>query len=168
MAHNLTSSEGEPTFELAQVNVARLAAPIDSVQLQPFVDAHEHVNAEAEASPGFRWRLQSENGNATDVVAFEWDHTEGDSGVIVNLSTWADAESLRAFVFGGDHVAYLRRRRDWFVPITEAHAVCWWVEAGHRPTTDEAEERVRHRRVHDATAHAFDLRSPYPPPDATP
>ena len=91
--------------------------------------------------------------NHADLVrAFQWDHTEGDAGVIVNLSTWADAESLRAFVFGGDHVGYLRRRREWFVPITEAHAVCWWVEAGHRPTTDEAEERVRHRRAHGATA----------------
>lgn len=107
--------------------------------------------------------------NHADLVrAFQWDHTEGDAGVIVNLSTWADAESLRAFVFGGDHVAYLRRRREWFVPITEAHAVCWWVEAGHRPTTDEAEERVRHRRAHGAAAHAFDLRSPYPPPEAAP
>ena len=54
------------------------------------------------------------------------------------------------------------------MPITEAYAVCWWVEAGHRPTTDEAEERVRHRRAHGATAHAFDLRSPYPPPGIAP
>lgn len=156
-------------FELAQVNVGRLAAPIDSVQLAPFVEALDHVNAEAESALGFRWRLQSENGNATDVVAFEWDRTEADSGVIVNLSVWADADSLRAFVFGGDHVTYLRRRREWFLPMKESYAVCWWIPSGHRPSTDEAEERVRHRRQHGSTAYAFDLKDPHPPPpDDTP
>jgi hypothetical protein len=154
--------------ELAQVNVARLAAPLESAQLLPFVEALDRVNAEAEGAPGFRWRLQSDsdgaNVGATDVVAFQWDHTEADSGVIVNLSVWADAASLRAFVFGGDHVNYLRRRREWFLPMKESYAVCWWVEAGHQPSTDEAEERVRHRREHGATAHAFDLKDPYPPP----
>ncbi len=152
------------SFELAQVNVGRLAAAIDSPQLQPFVGALDQVNAEAEGAPGFRWRLQSESGNATDVVAFEWDRTTADSGVIVNLSVWADPESLQAFVFGGDHVNYLRRRREWFLPMKESYAVCWWVAAGHRPSTDEAEERVRHRREHGSSAYAFDLKDPYPPP----
>lgn len=156
------------SFELAQVNVGRLAAPIDSPQLQPFVDALDHVNAEAEASPGFRWRLKSDaegdNVGATDIVAFEFDHTDADAGVIVNLSVWADAASLRAFVFGGDHVSYLRRRREWFQPMKESYAVCWWVEAGHEPTTDEAEERVLHHRKHGPTAYAFDLKDAYPPP----
>lgn len=152
------------TFELAQVNVGRLAAAIDSPQLLAFVEALDDVNAEAEASPGFCWRLQSESGNATDVVAFQWDRTPADSGVIVNLSVWSDPDSLRAFVFGGDHVTYLRRRREWFLPMSESYAVCWWVPAGHRPSTDEAEERVRFRREHGSTAYAFDLGKPHPAP----
>ena len=151
-------------FELAQVNVARLAAPIDGLQLAPFVAALDRVNAEAEAAAGFCWRLQSDNGNATDVVAFEWDATAADCGVIVNLSVWADAASLRAFVYGGEHVSYLRRRREWFLPMQESYAVCWWVEAKHCPTTDEAEARVLHRREHGSTAYAFDLKDAYPPP----
>ena len=154
-----------PGFELAQVNVARLAADIESPQLQSFVDALDHVNAEAERSPGFRWRLQSEYGNATDVVAFQWDRTPADFGIIVNLTVWSDPESLRAFVFGGDHVTYLRRRREWFLPMAEAYAVCWWVPSGHRPSTDEAEERVRFRREHGSTTYAFDLGKPHPAPE---
>ena len=152
------------TYELAQVNVARLAADIESAQLQPFVNALDHVNAEAEGSPGFLWRLQSDSGNATDVVAFQWDTTSADCGIIVNLSVWSDPESLRAFVFGRDHVTYLRRRREWFLPMSESYAVCWWVPAGHPPSTDEAEERVRFRREHGSTAYAFDLGKPHPPP----
>lgn len=154
--------------ELAQVNVARLVAPIESPQLLPFVEALDRVNAEAEGSPGFRWRLKSEvdgaNVGATDIVAFQFDHTDDDAGVIVNLSVWADAGSLQAFVFGGDHVTYLRRRREWFQSMKESYATCWWVEAGHQPTTEEAEERVLHRRAHGPTPYAFDLKSPYPPP----
>lgn len=153
-----------PEFELAQVNVARLAAAIDSPQLQSFVTALDHVNGEAEAASGFRWRLQSESGNATDVEAFQWDQTAEDSGIIVNLSVWSDPESLRSFVFGGDHVTYLRRRREWFLAMKESYAVCWWIDAGHRPSTDEAEERVRYRREHGSTAYAFDLGKPHPPP----
>jgi Domain of unknown function (DUF3291) len=164
------------THELAQVNIARLAAPIDSPRLTQFVDALDHVNALAEASAGFLWRLKSDtdsadvgvnigaNIRASDVVAFAWDSTPADAGVIVNLSVWADAKSLHDFVFSGDHVSFLRRRREWFVPMKESYAVCWWVAAGHRPSTDEAEERVRYRRAHGSTPYAFDLKDPHPAP----
>ncbi len=152
-------------FELAQVNVARLAAA-DREPATAIVRRRPRSRqcGGRSGSPGFRWRLQSESGNATDVVAFQWDRTAADSGIIVNLSVWSDPESLRSFVFGGDHVTYLRRRREWFLPMTEAYAVCWWVPTGHRPSTDEAEERVRYRREHGSTAYAFDLGKPHPPP----
>jgi hypothetical protein len=152
-------------FELAQINIGRLRAPIDSAQLKDFVDLLDPVNAVADVSPGFVWRLQTEDGNATGVQAFEWDAADS-AGVIVNMSVWTDLESLGEFVYGVLHRAVLRRRREWFERMPEAYTACWWVPAGHRPTTDEAEERVRHLRRHGPTPVAFTLQQSFPPPDA--
>lgn len=150
-------------FDLAQVNVSRLLAPLDSPLLADFVAALDEVNAAGERAPGFRWRLQTEDGNATAVQAFGWD--VGDShGVIVNLTTWASVESLASFVFSGEHVAVMRRRRTWFEKAAEATTALWWVPLGHRPSTDEAEDRVRHLRRHGPTPTAFTFREPFPPP----
>jgi hypothetical protein len=86
-------------FELAQVNIGRLTAPVDSPVLAGFMAALDPVNAAAEQAPGFIWRLQTEDGNATAIQAFEWD-AAGSAGVIVNMSVWTDAEHLGAFVYG--------------------------------------------------------------------
>ncbi len=153
------------SFELAQVNIARLAAPLDDPRLAEFVAALDPVNAVADAAPGFVWRLQTEDGNATSVQAFTWDAADS-AGVIVNLSVWVGVEQLAAFVFGEFHRQVLRRRREWFLHMTEAYTACWWVHAAHRPSTDEAEQRIRHLRAHGPTPYAFTLRESYPPPDA--
>jgi hypothetical protein len=150
-------------FELAQVNVGRLVAPLDDPRLADFVAALDPVNALADAAVGFVWRLQTDEGNATAIEAFTWD--AGDSaGVIINMSVWQDLESLRAFVASDPHRSVLIRRRTWFQPMAEATVACWWVPAGHRPTPLEAEERVRHLRAHGPTEHAFTLRTGFPPP----
>jgi hypothetical protein len=129
------------------------------------MEALDPVNAVADRSPGFIWRLQTEDGNATAIQAFTWD--VGDSvGVIINMSVWTDVDHLTAFVLGDAHRAILRRRREFFERMPEAYLACWWVPAGHVPTTDEAEERIRHLRANGPTPHAFTLRHHYPPPDA--
>lgn len=154
-------------WHLAQVNIARLLAPIDSPLLVDFVANLEPVNAAADAAAGFVWRLQSEEGDALAIRAFTWD--AGDSaGVIVNMSVWEDADSLAAFVLEPTHRAVLRRRREWFQHMAEAWTVCWWVPAGHRPSTDEAEERLVHLRHHGPTPYAFTLRHRFPAPGPTP
>lgn len=152
-------------YQLAQVNIARLRAPLDSPELIDFVSALDPVNASADLAPGFVWRLQTEDGDATGVRAFEWD-TAGSAGIIVNLSVWRSIEELAAWVYGGLHRAVLRRRGEWFRRITEATVALWWVPAGHVPTTDEAEERVRHLRLHGPTPFAFTFRKTFDPPDS--
>lgn len=151
-------------FELAQVNVARLVAPLDDPVLADFVAALDPVNVAADHAPGFIWRLQTEDGNATGVRAFTWD-TAGSAGVIVNLSVWTDVEHLGAFVYGDLHRTVLRRRREWFQRMREAWTACWWLPAGQRPTTDDAEGRVRFLRAHGPTPDAFTLRTSFPAPD---
>ncbi len=151
--------------ELAQVNVARLVVPLTDPLLADFMAALDPVNAVADSAPGFVWRLQTEEGNATAIQAFTWD-TAGSAGVIVNMSVWSDVEHLAAFVYGEMHRQVMRRRREWFQPMQEAYTACWWVPAGHRPTTDDAEDRIRHLRTYGPTPYAFTLRTSYPAPDA--
>src|SRR5882757_1173442 len=130
--------------ELAQINIARLKAPLDSPQLAEFVAGLDPVNAVADAAEGFVWRLQSDEGNATDIGVF------GDDWLIVNMSVWRDVDSLKSFMYDGLHRDLLRRRREWFERLDEAVTALWWVPAGHRPSVAEAEQRLLHLRKHGA------------------
>lgn len=148
-------------WEIAQVNIALPVMPLTEPELKWFVDALAPVNAAADAAPGFRWRMQTEDGDATAIRAF------GDDRLIVNMSVWASIEALGEFVYRDPaHVGVLRRRRDSFSRLGEAHQVLWWIPAGHRPSVTEAEERLAHLRQHGPTAWAFTFRTPFPVPDA--
>jgi hypothetical protein len=151
-------------FLLAQVNIARLRAPLGSPVLADFVAALDPVNAAADAAPGFVWRLQTEDGNATSVRAFEWDEA-GSAGVIVNMSVWESVAALAAFVYSDAHGRVLRRRRQWFVKMAEAYTALWWISRGSVPDVADAQERVRHLRAHGPTPHAFTFRTHFPPGD---
>ncbi|WP_340540031.1 DUF3291 domain-containing protein [Nocardioides sp. GXZ039] len=152
-------------YELAEVNIARLADDLDSPRLSDFVAQLEPINALADAADGFVWRLQTEDGDATSIVAFADEQREG-VGVITNLSTWRDMESMTAYVYRSAHAEVMRRRREWFLPIAEGYLVCWWVPAGHRPSTADAEERLAHLRRHGPTPYAFTIKQHYPAPGA--
>ncbi len=150
---------------LAQVNIGRLRAPLDSPQLAGFVTALDPVNALADAAPGFVWRLQTEDGNATAVRAFEWDQA-GSAGVIMNMSVWESPEALAAFVYSAGHRRVLQRRREWFERMAEAYTALWWIPRGTVPSTADAEHRVRLLRQHGPTPDAFTFRMLFPPPGA--
>ncbi|HET9987881.1 MAG TPA: DUF3291 domain-containing protein [Kofleriaceae bacterium] len=144
-------------WHLAQVNVARPLAPLDSPQLAEFVAQLDAVNALAEAAPGFVWRLSGASGNATDVRALE------DPSLIVNMSLWVSPEALFEFVYKTMHVAVMARRRDWFERI-EVFQTLWWVPTGHRPSVDEAMARLRMLREHGPSPDAFTFKRRYPAP----
>jgi len=143
-----------PESELAQLNIARMIAPLESPLLADFVANLERINTLAESSPGFVWRLQTDEGDATDLRPF------GDD-VLVNLSVWRDLESLRGYVYRSAHVEVMRRRKAWFTPMEEAHLVLWWVPGGRRPTVQEALERLSLLRQHGATPDAFTFKEPF-------
>lgn len=147
-----------PTYELAQLNVARLAAPLESPQLADFVANLDRINALAEDSPGFVWRLQTDDGNATGLRPF------GDE-MLVNMSVWADVELLKRYVYETAHVEIMRRRKDWFEVMTEAYTVLWWVRAGHRPTVEEARARLETLRTKGPSPEAFSFRQHFPAPE---
>jgi hypothetical protein len=145
---------------LAQLNVARMLAPLDSPPMADFVAALEPINALGDGSPGFVWRLQTDDGDATAYRVL------GDDMMIVNLTVWESVEALADFAYRSNHKDVMRRRREWFEKMDEAYLALWWVPAGHIPTIKEAEERLLHLRAHGPTAHAFTFREQFPPPDA--
>jgi hypothetical protein len=149
-----------PQWELAQLNIGTTVAPLDTEQLAGFVAALEPVNAIADSAPGFVWRLQDDAGDATSYRAF------GDDSILVNMSVWTSVESLADFVYRSAHVEIMRRRREFFVRLTDAFTVLWWVPAGHLPTVAEAEERLLTLRSDGPTPYAFTFREPFPAPDA--
>jgi hypothetical protein len=144
-------------FELAQLNIATMKAPLDSPAMADFVGNLERINLLAEQSAGFVWRLKDEHGDATAIRHF------GDN-VIVNMSVWRDVAALQDYVFRSAHTDILRRRNEWFERMTEAYAVLWWVPQGHRPTLDEAAERLRSLRDRGPTADGFTFKNPFPRP----
>jgi hypothetical protein len=149
------------SFHLAQVNIALPLEPLDSSLLSEFNERLAPVNAAADAAPGFVWRLQTEHGDATAIMAF------GDGRLIVNLSVWESMTALRAFVFGSRaHLDVLRRRREWFARLGEVHLALWWVRAGQLPTVADAEERLDQLRAHGPRPEAFTFREHFPAPDA--
>jgi hypothetical protein len=121
------------------------------------MEALDEVNAIADASPGFRWRFQTEDGNATAERPFD------DDTILVNFSTWSSVDALADFVYRSAHAPFLRRRREWFERMDETYSVLWWVPAGHHPTVAEAIERLDRLRADGPTAAAFTFRRRFTP-----
>jgi hypothetical protein len=147
-------------YELAQLNVGIIKGSMDSPVMADFAANLERINALADCFPGFAWRLQTEEGNATSIRPFE------NENLLLNMSVWRDVESLHKYVYGSAHVEIMRRRREWFERMAEAFFVLWWVPAGHRPSIAEAIAKLDVLRAKGPTAEAFTFRQPFPPPDA--
>ena len=147
-----------PAWHLAQLNVGRTVAPTSSPQLADFMSQLDEINALADASPGFVWRLVGDNGNATDL------RPDDDPTLLVNMSVWTSAEALFEYVYKSMHTKVMARRREWFVKPTEHFQVLWWVPAGHRPTIAEAMERLQRLKDRGPGPDAFTFKQRYPAP----
>jgi hypothetical protein len=149
-------------YHLAQVNIGRMLAPLDDPIMEGFVTKLDEVNALADSSPGFVWRLQTEEGNATELRPYE------DDLILVNMSVWASLEDLSGYVYAmeGEHRHVMKQRRRWFERFDGPYMALWWVPEGHIPTVEEAKERLEHLRTHSATAYAFTFKQPFPAPNA--
>lgn len=148
-------------YHLAQCNIGMLIQPLDHPDTSEFVDGLDPINAIAEASPGFVWRLTDEGGGSSSYVVVDG---MDDPNLIINYSIWEDLESLKTFMFETHHVDFLRRRQAWFKPPTEATSVCWWIAAGDIPPVDEAYRRVLLLQENGPTEQAWPINSPFPKP----
>ncbi|MDH3304786.1 MAG: DUF3291 domain-containing protein [Gammaproteobacteria bacterium] len=140
-------------FHLAQANIARMRAPLEDPLMEGFAARLEPLNALADSSPGFVWRLQTEEGDATSVRAFE------DELILFNLSVWESIEALEAYVYRSNHVAAVQQRAEWFERPTKSPLVLWWIDAGHIPTETEAQKRFELLWQNGPTPAAFTFRT---------
>lgn len=147
------------TYELAQLNIAIMKEPLESPSMADFVANLERINALAESSPGFVWRLQTEAGDATAMRPLG-------ENTLVNLSVWQHVDSLNNYVYGSAHVEIMRRRKEWFERMREAYVVLWWVRKGHRPTVPEAIAKLALLRAKGPSVEAFTFRHAFLPADA--
>jgi len=146
------------TWHLAQVNIGRFRQPADHPDNADFMNNLDRVNAIAEASPGFVWRLKGEGDNATDLQAFP------DPLVITNMSVWESVDALAVFAYRNmDHRAIMRRRREWFEEMP-VYMALWWLPAGSIPTLDDAKTKLALLERLGPTPDAFTFRQPFPPP----
>ncbi|SCF06229.1 protein of unknown function [Micromonospora coriariae] len=142
-------------FHLAQVNVALPDDTADKNALDSFFALSDLVNEAADSAPGFIWRPQTPLPNPCLL---------GVDGLLVTMSVWRTVDDLRHFIFHGVHAGALRRRREWFRDLPEAHMALWWIPAGRKPGLAEGEERLLHVREHGPSPYAFHLGKTYPPP----
>jgi hypothetical protein len=146
-------------WHLAQLNVGRLRAPIDDPIIAEFNGALDAINALADRSPGFVWRLQTAEGNATALHPIDDDEL-----IAINMSVWKSIEALGDYVYRSDHTAFLRRRREWFERYGTAYLVLWWVPAEHIPSIDEALARLDELERNGPTENAFTFARRFAPP----
>ncbi len=150
-------------YHLAQINVGRFIHLRDDPANADFMNALDPVNAQADEAAGFVWRLVGDGNDATDLIP-----DESDPQLLVNMSLWTDVESLAAYVYrNADHLAFMRRRKEWFEKI-EVHMALWWVSAGHIPSVAEGMARVALLRKNGPSAEAFTFRQTFAAPDGTP
>jgi hypothetical protein len=147
-------------YELAQLNIALMKAPLESPGMADFVANLDRINALAESSPGFVWRLKTDDGNATALRPL------GEE-TLVNVSVWKDIASLNQYVYQSAHVEIMRRRKEWFERMREAWVVLWWIPKGHRPTVSEAIAKLELLRANGPSGDAFTFRRAFLPPDAS-
>lgn len=146
------------SFHIAQINIARLRAPLDDPLLAGFVARLDEINALADGAPGFVWRLQTDGGDATALRPYE------DEFIIVNMSVWQTPEQLREFTYRSLHVEVMKQRKSWFERFDGMYYALWWLPAGQIPSVQEGRERLEHLRVHAESPRAFSFKRLFPPP----
>ncbi len=149
------------SYCLAQLNLGLFRAPLDNVEMAEFAAALDPINAIAEASPGFVWRLKDDDGGSSSYVDVPG---REDPLWAPNMSVWKDLDSLKHFMYKSGHASYLRRRTEWFQKPDRPINVLWWIPAGENPTLEDAIKRLDYLTDHGPSEHGWPLTTPFPPP----
>ena len=148
------------TFHLAQVNVGRVRGPMDSEIMHGFASRLAEINALADSAPGFVWRLQSDDGDATSI------HVYDDDMLLINMSVWEGDRSAVRIHLQEQSRPLLRGRAAWFERLESHHMTMCGIPAGHIPTPQEAKARLEHLDAHGPTPHAFTFKQRFVPEEA--
>jgi hypothetical protein len=137
------------TTHIAQLNIGRFRYPTDDPRMAPFMANLDRMNALAERSEGFVWRLKDESNNATAI------RPANDPTMAVNLSVWESVEALERFVWATAHKQFYNRKGDWFEKLSTPHFVMWPIPAGRVPGLAEAMQRLEHLKSRGDSDFAF-------------
>lgn len=129
-----------------------MRAPIDDPVMAGFVARLQPLNALADGTPGFVWRLQTDDGDATAKRVFE------DERILFNLSVWESIDALEAYVYASSHRKAVQRRAEWFERPQKPPLVLWWIEAGQIPNEQEAKDRFQRLWNNGPGPEAFTFR----------
>ncbi len=136
-------------YHIAQINIAKAKAEMESEIMTGFVSRLDEINKMADDADGFVWRLQTEEGDSTAIRVFD------DSDLIINISVWQSIETLKHFVYKTSHVELIRDRDAWFNKMIESHQALWWIPEGHIPTVEEGKQRLSAIQQNGPTEKAF-------------
>lgn len=146
-------------YNLAQINVAKMkGVNIEDPVMKEFVDALDTVNQVAESSPGFVWRLKSDDNNATSFNPYN------DEQIIINVSIWESFQALENFMYKSLHFEYLKRRREWFQSFGKMYTAMWWIKTGSVTTEAEAVDKLTELQSNGPSQHVFDFRNRFEAP----
>jgi hypothetical protein len=145
------------SYHLAQLNIAKMKYPAEAPEMAEFMNNLDRINELAEQSPGFIWRLQTEEGDATGIDFYGPD-------ILVNMSIWQDSKSLHDYVYRTSHAQIMSRRKEWFERFEDSYTVLWWVPEGSIPTLEEANKKLELLRAEGPTAEAFSFKQGFPAP----
>jgi hypothetical protein len=146
-------------YYIAQMNIARMQAPLEDPVMAGFVARLEEINKLADGSPGFVWRFQSEGGDATYLRPYD------DDRILFNMSVWESVDSLKLYVYESAHSEVMRNRREWFEKMSDAYSVLWWIKAGHIPSVQEAKLRLEYFQKNGPSSHVFTFKKLHKPHD---
>ena len=145
-------------YHIAQINIGRILAPIGSEIMAEFVAQLPAINALADSTPGFVWRLQTESGDATGIRIYD------DEMIAMNMSVWESVDALREYAYKSSHAGVMRDRKRWFEKFDGQYMALWWVPAGHIPSPQEGKERLDYLCEHGETEYAFSFKNIFPKP----
>lgn len=141
-------------YHIAQINIGRAKGPVEDPMMAGFMTRLDDLNALADRSPGFVWRLQTLEGNATYFRPYEHDDR-----ILLNMSVWETIDALRHYVYKTAHAEMLRHREEWFERFAGIYLALRWVPVGHIPGIDEAKKRLAHLDQYGPTQFAFTFKT---------
>ncbi|SHG80397.1 protein of unknown function [Cognatiyoonia sediminum] len=139
-------------MHLAELNIGRLIAPTDDPRVAEFMNNLDRVNGLGKRMPGFVWMMEGSGEPGTGNTDVKID---GDPQFVSNLTVWKNLESLETFVYNTLHSKFMDRKAEWFEVLGKQHFVMWRVEEGHRPSLEEALQKLAYRETHGDSDVAF-------------
>lgn len=147
-------------WHIAQVNVGRMPGGRGDAQVAGFYAELDRINALADVSPGFVWRLVGEGRDAIDL------RPTPDPLFLINMSVCTDADALFNYVYRIAHVGVMAGRREWFARMDAAHQALWWVEAGDLPTVSGALSKLWLLDNFGSSEQALTFKARFPQPES--